>query len=223
MELKKILNYIKIAFKGFKNPISIFLFMLGFKKECVVKTRHFGNFKLGLEDKNELYPFFLLADSYNSPYGVGTYGKPKVLFDSKADLKIGKFCSISDNVTIFLGGEHEVNTISSYPFTLKNHYSKGDVIIGNDVWIGEYTTILSGVTIGDGAVIGANSLVTKDVEPYAIVGGSPAKFIKYRFDKEIIVKLLKLKWWDLEINEIMENRKLLNSEDFDEFFKKYGL
>ena len=61
------------------------------------------------------------------------------------------------------------------------------------------------------------------MEPYAIVGGSPAKFIKYRFDKEIIVKLLKLKWWDLEINEIMENRKLLNSEDFDEFFKKYGL
>ena len=220
MKPKKILNYIKIAITGFKNPVSIALFMLGVKGECTLKTRHFGDFELKKEDQSELYPFFLLVDSYNSPYGIGTYGNPEVLFDSKANLKIGNFCSISDDVTILLGGEHEINTISSYPFTLKNHHTKGDVTIGNDVWIGQSTLILSGVTIGDGAIIGANSLVTKDVEPYAIVGGNPAKLIKYRFDDETIEKLLELKWWDWDIKKIMDNRQLLNSENFEKLFEK---
>lgn len=220
MKLKKIFQYMIIAIKGFKNPISIFFFMLGKKEKCTIKTKHFGNFEMKKEDQKELYPLFLLIDSYNSPYGIGTYGKPKVLFESKADLKIGKFCSISDEVTIFLGGEHEINTISSYPFSLKNHYSKGDVTIGNDVWIGQSTIILSGVTIGDGAIIGANSLVTKDVKPYAVVGGNPAKLIKYRFDDDTIDKLLKIKWWDWSIDKIIHNRHLLNSDDFEKLFEE---
>lgn len=220
MKLKKIFNYIKIGITGFKNPISIMLFMVGLKDKCTVKTRHFGNFELDKKDQGELYPFFLLVDSYYSPYGIGTYGTPRVLFDSKARLKIGNFCSISEDVTIFLGGEHEINTISSYPFTLKNHYTKGNVKIGNDVWIGQSTIILSGVTIGDGAIIGANSLVTKDVEPYSVVGGNPAKFIKYRFDEETIERLLELKWWNWDIQKIIENRRLLNSENLDEIFKE---
>ncbi len=220
MKLKKILNYIKIAITGFKNPISVALFMAGTKEEITLKTRHFGDFELKKEDQEELYPFFLLVDSYKSPYGIGTYGNPKVLFDSKANLKIGKFCSISDDVTIFLGGEHETNTSSCYPFTLKNHQTKGNVTIGNDVWIGQYSTILSGVNIGDGAIIGANSLVTKDVPPYAVVGGNPAKLIKYRFDEETIEKLLELKWWDWDINKIMDNRRLLNGKDLEKLFEE---
>lgn len=215
MKLKKILNYIKIAITGFKNPLPIFLFMIGLKGNCTIKTRKFGDFKIEKKDQKELYPFFLLVDSFNSPYGIGTYGNPNVLFDSKARLKIGKFCSISEDVTILLGGEHEINTISSYPFTLKNHNSKGNVEIGNDVWIGQSTTILSGVSIGDGAVIGANSLVTKDVEPYSVVGGNPAKLIKYRFDEDTIEKLLELKWWDWDIKKIMDNKELLNSDNLD--------
>ena len=92
--------------------------------------------------------------------------------------------------------------------------------IGNDVWIGQSTIILSGVTIGDGAIIGANSLVTKDVKPYAVVGGNPAKLIKYRFDEDTIDKLLKIKWWDWSIDKIIHNRHLLNSDDFEKLFEE---
>ena len=88
------------------------------------------------------------------------------------------------------------------------------------MWIGQYSTILSGVNIGDGAIIGANSLVTKDVPPYAVVGGNPAKLIKYRFDEETIEKLLELKWWDWDINKIMDNRRLLNGKDLEKLFEE---
>src|SRR5208283_2957437 len=104
------------------------------------------------------------------------------------------FCSIAPNrVTIVLGGQHRPDWVSSYPFNdlfiefkrfKGSPVSKGDVIIGNDVWIGLDAVILSGIKIGDGAVIGSNALVTKDVPPYAIVGGNPAKLIRYRFDEE---------------------------------------
>ncbi len=166
----------------------------------------------------------------NIEYGDFTYGFPTILsWGENTKLIIGKFCSISANVTIFLGGEHRNDWVSTYPFNalLKNYEyikghpkSKGDVIIGNDVWIGRDAVILSGVKIGDGAVIGANSLVTKDVEPYSIVGGNPAKLIRYRFKKEIIDALLNMEWWNQELEEIAEIIPLLQSEKVSEIINR---
>lgn len=151
----------------------------------------------------------------NIEIGDYTYGTPKVYpWSGGAKLKIGKFCSISNNVTIFTGGGHRYDWVSTYPFNVLwkeashikgNPVSRGPVIIGNDVWIGYGATILDGVKIGDGAVIGTNALVTKDVPPYAIVGGNPAKIIKYRFDEKKIGELLEMKWWDWDERDIREN------------------
>ena len=164
--------------------------------------------------------------------GDYTYGKPLVFhWEENTKLKIGKFCSISDEVKIFLGGNHRADWATTYPFAgltgewkeageIKEHnVSKGDVVIGNDVWIGFGASILSGVTIGDGAVIGAFALVTKDVAPYAIVGGNPAKEIKKRFDDEKIAKLLEVKWWNWEIEKIRKNIPALCSENIEEILK----
>ena len=141
-------------------------------------------------------------------------------YGSGTDLYIGKFTSIAPGVKVFLDyGGHNTSLMSSYPFqhlyndvfngkefSNTNGKNKGDVVIGNDVWIGMDTLILNGVKINDGSIIGANSLITKDVQPYEFVGGNPAKHIKFRFDKEIIKLLLELKWWDLDdkvIKDIM--------------------
>lgn len=148
--------------------------------------------------------------------GEFTYGEELLIreYHEGARLVMGKFCSISDSVTIFLGGNHRVDWATTYPFghvyseifsnykALETPCTKGDIIIGNDVWIGSGATIFSGITIGDGAVIAGYSIVTKNVPPYAIVGGNPARLIRYRFEQEIIDLLLELRWWDLEIEKI---------------------
>lgn len=133
-------------------------------------------------------------------------------------LTIGAFCSIADCVEIFLGGNHRYNCISTFPFFEKgfggksNTYSNGDVTIGNDVWIGSGAKIMSGVTIHDGAIVAAGSVVTKDVPAYAIVGGNPAKIIKYRFSEEKIKTLLKMQWWNWPDDVIKKNIDLLTAE-----------
>lgn len=121
--------------------------------------------------------------------------------------KIGKFCSVASGVAIG-GGAHDLSAVSTSPvfllgenifgknFGFKKFQSYKETIIGNDVWIGNRTIILQGVAIGDGAVIGAGSVVTKDVEPYAVVAGNPARQIKMRFDSETVETLERLKWWD---------------------------
>lgn len=132
--------------------------------------------------------------------GKCTYGNLEVLNDvNDVKLIIGNYCSIAKNVVFILGLDHPVNHISTYPFKVKilrtenfEAISKGNIVIDDDVWIGYGSTILSGVHIGQGAVVAAGSVVTKDVPPYAIVGGVPAKVIKYRFDTEIIDELLKV-------------------------------
>lgn len=158
------------------------------------------------------------------------------------ELNIGKYCSIGYNVKIFLGGNHRHDWVTTYPFQamhnalshiLKNNFtnvdedvvgyphSNGDVIIGNDVWFGDNVTVMSGVKICDGAVIAANSTVVKDVEPYSISGGNPAKHIKYRFSEEIIKRLLEIKWWDIEESKLDKLLPYMMNNDIDLFFKKY--
>lgn len=157
-------------------------------------------------------------------YTYGFFGVRE--WDNKTKLKIGKFCSISGDVLFILGGEHRKDFISTYPFNalmksfsyIEGHpASKGDIIVGNDVWIAHGVKILSGVTIGDGAIIGANSVVTKDIPPYAIAVGSPAKVVKYRFDEDTITKLLKIKWWNFKEEEIVKIIPLLQSNKWKNF------
>ena len=142
--------------------------------------------------------------------GEFTYGQPIVRrWDDKTKLKIGKFCSIGSNVQIFLGGEHHTDAITTYPFDVlmgeAETPSKGDVVIGNDVWIGNDVIILSGVTIGDGAVIGAGSVVTKNVQAYAVMGGNPARLIRWRMnDMDKCVNVWRTKWWDWPLDMIAD-------------------
>jgi virginiamycin A acetyltransferase len=142
----------------------------------------------------------------------------KYHFDFTGDkLIIGKFCMIASGVKFIMNGaNHLTDSLSTYPFAIfgkawekamegKTYPNKGDIIIGNDVWIGHNTTIMGGVRIGDGAIIATNSTVVKDVEPYSVVGGNPAKEIRKRFPDKTIDKLLKLKWWDWRIEKITKN------------------
>jgi acetyltransferase-like isoleucine patch superfamily enzyme len=144
-------------------------------------------------------------------------------------LSIGNFTSIGANSTILIGGEHSYKNFTTYPF---NHprfiedlggdgvswksKSKGNIVIGNDVWIGFGSTISSGVTIGDGAVIGMCSVIVHDIEPFSVIAGNPAKIIKYRFRKKIRELLLELSWWNLENETIKEISKMLFNEVPDE-------
>lgn len=157
--------------------------------------------------------------------GANSVGRPNILdCGIPFTVTIGKYCSISNNCYIIGGGEHFYKRVTTYPFPIVQPqiFSKGDVVIGNDVWICDGVTIISGVHIGNGAVIGAGALVTKDVPPYAIVGGVPAKIIKYRFPQDIIDKLIKICWWDWKEEDIMINATLLCSENIDFFLKRCG-
>ncbi len=186
--------------------------------------------KISPSSGNIIYTKDLLGDRY--AIGDYTYGKPRVVsWGEGTSLRIGKYCSISTHVIIFLGSEHRTDWVSTYPFpylwkeasSTKGHpFSKGDVIIGNDVYIGYNVTILSGVAIGDGAAIGACSVVTKDVPPYAVVAGNPARVLRYRFDEEAIEKLLKIKWWNWPDEKVKENIHLICSDSVDAFIKEFG-
>jgi acetyltransferase-like isoleucine patch superfamily enzyme len=163
-------------------------------------------------------------------FGKYTYGTPNVHWkNNNANLFVGNFCSIAGNVNIYLGGNHRTDWVTTYPFGHIHHNTfnlfnghghpstKGDVIIGNDVWIGNNVTIMSGVTIGDGAVIANNSHVVKNVEPYSLYGGNPAKLIKYRFSHEQIEQLLKIQWWYWDDTKINKFTHLLCNPDIDKF------
>lgn len=157
--------------------------------------------------------------------GTYTYGIPTVIGAGEARLRIGKFCSISDGVVIFLGAEHNTQWFSTYPFSdagfpwwgaqdIHGHpRTKGDVVIGNDVWIGYKTTILSGITVGDGACIGAHSVVTRNVAAYTIVAGNPARFIRQRFNEDVVQTLLRSAWWDWPQDKIKAALPVLMSGD----------
>jgi acetyltransferase-like isoleucine patch superfamily enzyme len=167
-----------------------------------------------------------IAHKYGFEIGDFTYGRPKVRFpESGAKLVIGKYGSIADNVQILLGGNHRLDFVTTYPFGAMTgvwseaagrtdfSLSKGNVIIGHDVWLGSGCLIMSGVTIGNGAVVAAHAVITKDVPPYAVVGGNPAKVIRHRFDETTIACLNASQWWDLPRERIVELIPLLQSAD----------
>ncbi|MEM1136019.1 MAG: CatB-related O-acetyltransferase [Bacteroidota bacterium] len=153
----------------------------------------------------------------------------KYLFDFIGDkLIIGKFCMIASDVTFIMNGaNHLSEAITAYPFAIfgkswsnamdgRSYPTKGNTIVGNDVWIGYKATIMPGVKIGDGAIIAAKSVVTKDVEPYTIVGGNPAKEIRKRFLPAQIDTLLKIKWWDWPIEKITKHIHHLTGNDIEQ-------
>jgi len=149
----------------------------------------------------------------------------RYLFDFSGDhLTIGKFCMLASGVEFVMNGaNHLSQAVSAYPFAIfggdwsnsmegKSYPTKGDTVIGNDVWIGYRACILPGVTIGDGAIIGSFSVVTKDVPPYTIVGGNPAQPIRKRFDDETVASLLKLAWWNWPIERITKYAHYLTGD-----------
>ena len=163
--------------------------------------------------------------------GRHTYGVPRIAtyIGDSSRVVIGSFCSIAEDVEIFTGGNHRPDWVSTFPFRSRfglpgafddgHPASKGDVVIGHDVWVGRGASILSGVTIGDGAVVGAYAVVTKDVRPYAVVAGNPAREIRRRFDDDTIERLITLRWWDWPDERILASVPLLNSDRMDEFLK----
>ena len=161
--------------------------------------------------------------------GQGTY---RSIIDDmyNAEVEIGSWSSIGGPLYVFGDTEHpnvfNREFVANYPFGDKMEVdypkssSKGKIIIGSDVWIGAYVTILSGVIIGDGAIVGANAVVAKNIPPYAVVVGNPARIIKFRFPKEITDKLLKIKWWDWTEKKIKENIELF--KDINKFVEAFG-
>lgn len=159
--------------------------------------------------------------------GVGTYGIPEVIeFGDDTILRVGSYTSIAEGVRILLGGEHRTDWITTYPFPamirgvedIKDYApSKGDVVIGSDCWICADAMILSGVTIGHGAIVAAGAIVTRDVAPFAVVGGNPCKFIRWRFEEDVREELLQAAWWDWPMEEVKTVARTLCSSDMQAF------
>lgn len=171
-------------------------------------------------------------------YDIGRFSWGHLTVSSRGPgtrLSVGQFCSFAHGTHIVLGGEHRADFISTYrfpaypPFNETHRHlaedtsiTKGAVVIGNDVWLGHQTLILSGVTIGDGAIIGAGSVVRHDIPPYAIVAGNPARVAGFRFPPEQIEALLQLKWWNWPIERISSHLDQLMSDDISAFLARVG-
>lgn len=163
---------------------------------------------------------------HKTSLGRGTYTGHNVTIKNS---RIGRFCSLSWNISIG-GKNHNYRAVTTFPEYHFNRIAEGksrvledefdDTVIGNDVWIGSNAVILRGIEIGDGAVIGAGAIVTKDVPPYSIVIGNPARINRFRFDEDVIKELLSLKWWDWDIEEIKKYRIFLTSEPDREDIKR---
>ena len=168
--------------------------------------------------------------------GKYTYGHEHITHRTLrgGTIEIGKFCSIAPNITIYTGrGSHRKEFVSAYPFGFIYQHifkadssrllleNKGNVIIENDVYIGQNVTIMPGVCIGSGSIIANNSHVIKSCPPYSLIGGNPAKIIKKRFSDFQIKELLEIKWWDWEDKQINENLELITSSDTDKFINNH--
>ena len=165
--------------------------------------------------------------------GRHTYGRPLIptFAGSAVTVEIGSFCGIAANVMLLLGAGHNTDWVSTFPmrevFSLPGRYEqhptyRGPTVIGNDVWIGRDALILDGITVGHGAVIGARAVVTRDVRPYAVVAGAPAREIRRRFTDEQVDALLKIAWWDWPDEQIFREVAALNGGDVDDFLARHG-
>ena len=196
--------------------------------------------KLLKKNKKKRYKNYFLKDNLKAEIeskfcsvGKWSYGSPKVYrWDWDAKLNIGSFCSLGPEIKFYIGGNHRNDWVTtsplpanqfSYYFTkaekIQNHlFPALDINIGHDVWIGGHSIILSGSKIGNGAIIGAGSLVAGEVEPYSIYAGNPIKKIRDRFEKSISDRLNNSQWWDLDDSTINDLSKYLCSNDFEGFF-----
>jgi acetyltransferase-like isoleucine patch superfamily enzyme len=160
--------------------------------------------------------------------GRHTYGLAKSSFwasHEKSPVRIGSFCSVGPGVLFVCAGEHRIDTATTYPLRIvakeirngAETFSKGPTTVGHDVWFGARCIVLSGVTIGNGAVVGAGSVVTRDIPPYAIAVGNPARVIRYRFSPEVIERLQSSQWWNWSDDLIRERVALLTTVDAESF------
>lgn len=182
----------------------------------------------------EIGEYTYYSDNKNSPEKF--YNNIEHHYEFLGDkLIIGKFCAIAEGVKFIMNGaNHRMYGITTYPFnifgsgwekvtpTVEQLPFKGDTVVGNDVWIGKNATIMPGVKIGDGAIIATNSTIVKDIEPYTIYGGNPAKFIKKRFSDEKVEFLLKIQWWNWDEEKIFNNLEKLTSENgLEQLMERY--
>jgi acetyltransferase-like isoleucine patch superfamily enzyme len=168
--------------------------------------------------------------------GRHSYNPPDVIiYDNETyemRVRIGAFCSIATDVQFMPGGNHRTDTITSFPVrymlglpgALEDGmpWTKGDIVVGNDVWIARGARILGGVTIGNGAVVGAYSVVSRDVEPYSVVTGNPAEHRRYRFEPGQIAALQRIAWWDWDDELVVARVEDLMSVDVDAFIEKWS-
>jgi acetyltransferase-like isoleucine patch superfamily enzyme len=187
-----------------------------------------------LRGQEQIFAYHQLTERGLLTLGRHTYGRPRVRVyqGSERKVTIGSFCSIAPDVEIITGGIHPLDWVSTYSFRVQWKMegafedgmprSNGDVIIGSDVWLGTGVTILSGVTIGHGSVVAAKSVVTRDVPPYSIVAGVPAKVVRHRFDPDVIDRLLEIAWWEWDDEKIRRAVPLLSSPNIQEFLRQYS-
>lgn len=205
--------------KNIPNPNDIF--PNEYKTSCFIKNV--------VKAPNIIIGDYTYYDDSDDPTG---FEQNNVLFNYPEfgdRLIIGKFCAIASGTKFIMGAaNHRLSSVTTYPFNVfggiwkektPDHLSqlpfKGDIIVGNDVWIGRESRIMPGVKIGDGAIVGAYSVVTKDVPPYSVVGGNPARWIKRRFEDNLIEILLKLRWWDFEAERLVKFLPVLCDPDLD--------
>ncbi len=179
-------------------------------------------------ERKTRYIFSSYDETVRFTFGAGSYMVDGML-ESEGHVLIGRYCSIARGVQFYIGLNHAMEKVTTYPFDTVNDDAQfrpsascpgpRQIIIGNDVWIGNDVTIMGGVRIGNGAVIGAGSVVAKDVPPYAVVVGNSARIVRYRFSEEIIQKLQKIKWWYWQDNVIRENYELMRHPE--EFCRKF--
>jgi len=211
----------------FQNIFYFFIFLFSYKGNCVISpSARLVDTKLGNRVLIGGGVMCTHVEIGNDTFITGSERGSTSTYLRRT--KIGSYCSIGHNVEV-LDTNHHMDFVTTYPFysTITSDYFNAvddhihrSTIIMNDVWIGANVIILGGITIGNGAVVGAGSIVTKDVPDYAVVAGNPAKIIRMRFDAESISSLLKIRWWDWSEEKIKENHSLLMSGDVKTFLRK---
>ena len=200
---------------------------IGFLFPTILKAKLMVEwYKINPNEKFDWVKFNLFPFQFKHKIGKNSYsGMIRMIVSGHREIyddhyvEIGNYCSIARDLVLLLSMAHNYKYITTSPSLFYPHEYYGDIIIGNDVWIGERVIIKGGVKIGDGAVVGAGSVVTKDVDPYTVVAGVPAKPIKKRFNDDVIQILLKLRWWDLPFGELKEIISYVGPDNLSEFIK----